>query len=162
LLLADKGVNVRNVIASVTPGMTYHIVSHGLWSSHDLLEIILDEHGPADVLLTSWSISAPAIKKVVRLHKDGRIRSLKALFDHRVHVNYPEATQLAEMGIAQLFYSKVHAKSMAIIGDGWAMSIVSSANLTTNRRIERFVISTSIEVALWEKEWIEANMISNE
>lgn len=157
-LLNEVGQPLSECVKRFEQGRTYHIWSHGRWSSHHILEQVVKQHGPADVWFTSWVISAPAVQKLIQLREKGHLHAIHALLDLRVKTHSPEASQLVEKTTAKLRLTKIHAKTMVIIGGGYACSIVTSANLTTNRRVERFVVTFDTTIAHFDQKVIQTMM----
>jgi hypothetical protein len=156
--LSSKTSKLSSVFGKVEKDTTYHIATRGNWSSPHLIEHLLSQIGPAKCYLTSWSVKEQAVRILMLLMDTGKITELHALFDERIKVNCPQAYQLAESNIADIRLTKIHAKMVVLMNDDWGISISTSANLTRNPRIEKFVISTHMHVARFDKDWIDAEL----
>jgi hypothetical protein len=156
--LSSKSAKLGDVFGEIEKDKTYHIATRGNWSSPHLIEHILNQIGPAKCYLTSWSVKEQAVRILMLLMDSGRITELHALFDERIKVNCPQAYQLAESNIADIRLTKIHAKMVILMNDDWGISISTSANLTRNPRIEKFVVSTHMNVAQFDKAWIDAEL----
>ena len=154
--LTQQGQTLRNHVAQFERDYSYHLVSHGTWSSHHLLRQILEQYGPATLIMTTWSMSEPAVKEVLRMVDEKLITDITALFDIRTPTSAPEAVQLAQANIAKCSLGRVHAKMLVLHGDGYSVSITTSANLTTNRKVERYVVTFNDEIADFDRDWILA------
>lgn len=148
-------------LADLEPGECRHIVSQADWSTHHLIDAALDLTGPADLHLATWSASEDAIRMLLGWLADGRLRSVTALLDWRVKVRRPEAMQLARANFARLRVANCHAKLFVLsagAGAHEAITIVGSANLTANPRIEAAVAHSSPTVADFHREWLESEL----
>jgi exonuclease VII small subunit len=149
---------VQEVIGTLKMGKTVHFASMGEWSTHDLLFHVLKQTGPADVYLSTWSVSEDAIRQIIKKMNTGEIKLIKAVFDWRIKVRRPEAYEFAKYKIADIRLSSCHAKVTAIINDKWSVAIVGSANYTNNPRIEAGVISCDKVAADFHRSWIMAEL----
>jgi hypothetical protein len=130
-----------------------HFVTYGRWSMHDLLFYILCQTGPAQVDVATWSISEDAIRQIVKLHHEGMIIDVRFILDPRVKVRNPKPLQM----LAANFPYKLiacHAKVTLIASRDCKISIISSANMTGNPRIERGCIFPFPDVYDFDKKWI--------
>lgn len=146
---------LQEVLRDLKQNWSVHYYSKGAWSMHEMLEYLLQITGPADVSLTTWTASETPMRNIIRLIAGGQIRSLTALFDHRIDRRKPKTLQLAMGMNARIGLVKCHAKVLVITNENWAVSVVASANLTRNPRLEAGVICTGRDVAEFHKTWIE-------
>lgn len=79
--LAKAAAQLKNAVGEVRPGESIHYATAGDWSTHDLLLHLIGQIGPAHVTASTWSISEPAVRHLVRALADGRILSLRMLVD---------------------------------------------------------------------------------
>lgn len=135
-------------------GHIHHLVSHNQWSFHNLIAFVLALVGPAKVYLSSWAISENPIRELINLHRLGTITELHCLLDARIKSQCPAAAQLIHRNVTRICLADVHAKVAAIINESWSVSIVSTANLTNKRRIERYCLSYIDSLGNWERDWI--------
>lgn len=149
---------LADVVKSLVPNEHVHMACFSRWGMTQLLELLLEKTGPADVWLTSWTITEEPMRRIVRLQRAGHIRSLAALFDDRAPKNNAEGAQLAKSNIPRLRFLPIHAKCMVLLNEQWGISVASSANLTRNKRIERYVISTHRTVAEADRTWIDEQL----
>lgn len=145
--------NLKKHIGEIYQDKMIHFITSGRFSMHDLLLYVLNQTGPADVLVSTWSIAELAIRQIVQKHDEGLIKSIAFLIDPRVKVRNPKPLQM----LAANFTYKLkacHAKVTTIENDSWNISIISSANMTNNPRIERGVIFPFRDVFEFDKNWI--------
>lgn len=150
------GVN-KALLSSLIPHLQkshqWHFPSFGQWSAQHTIEHILSLTGPAEVAITSWAISEKAIRAIVKLQQSGMITSLTGLFDERVKKYAPNGWQMADHSL-NISLGKCHAKCYIIRNAEWSISIISSANLSENRRTECYVITEDPDIAGFHFGWI--------
>lgn len=157
VLLAQfgKGDKLASVLPRLEQQTHVHLPSFSRWSMVGLLEHLLHLTGPAEVWLTSWTITEDPMRSIIRMMVEGRILSIAALFDDRAPNYNAKGAQLAKANIERLAFIPIHAKVMVLMNEQWAVSVVSTANITRNKRVERYVICTHREVAEMDRDWIE-------
>jgi hypothetical protein len=151
--IGSSSQTLNKFIGGIYQDRAVHFITSGRFSIHDLILHILKQTGPADLLVSTWSISELAIRQIVQKHTEGIIRSIRFLIDPRVKVRNPKPLQM----LAANFDYKLkacHAKVTLIGNESWNISIVGSANLTNNPRIERGIIFPFREVYEFDKNWI--------
>jgi hypothetical protein len=156
-VVGKKRADLAQLIGPLAHNEHIHIPSLGAWSMHDVLAYVLQQTGPADVWITSWTITEEPVRSIIELMKAGTIRNLKALFSERVEAMNPSAPQLARFNL-QVKLTKIHAKSIVVLNDSWGVTVGGSANFTRNPRIEKYIIATHRELAMHESAWIDAVM----
>lgn len=161
IMLAPRDAGLAELIGSIEQDEVIHIATRGNWSTPHLIAFILNQIGPAKVWLTSWSVKEQAVRILLGLADQGLITELHALFDERTKVQCPQAYQLAQNQIADIRLTKIHAKVTVIQNNDWGISIVTSANLTRNPRIERFAICMQKAVAEFDLGWIQQEIDKN-
>jgi len=152
------GGGIRELKAAFTdlePDHIYHFATmRGQWSTHELIGHLLTLTGPADVYITTWTITEAPARALVDLHQAGFIKSLSAVFDYRIKDGKPEPFQLVSGICSEMKLIKCHAKTCAIINEEWGVSLSGSANLSRNPRIERGCIDTHRATAEFDRDWI--------
>lgn len=116
------------------------------WQLYELLPTLLEETGPADVFISSFSISEEAIRMFSFETDRGNIIKLHCLFDYTTKKNKIDLMHFAANVSKDIRLSANHAKLLIIKNEEWTVCLVGSANLTPNPRLESGVIFTN-EVA---------------
>lgn len=139
------GRDLRIDIGEIRQNQVKPFFSEGLWSMHDLMLYLLEITGPANVILSTFSISEAAIRAMFDATERGYIRSLKCLFDHTIQKNKLSLLFFAHNVVTEIFISSNHSKVLLIENDRWTISVVASANMTPNPRKEAGAIFTDLE-----------------
>lgn len=140
------------------PAQYVSMMSRGKISLHQVIEKIVLKHKPCKVWLTSWAISENPIRSIVNLVQSGAIQELSCIFNYRVGVECPKAYQLAKFNFKNIKLSKIHAKVVIIETELGAITIITSANLTTNPRIEAYSITNDPQCKDFHLNWIKEVM----
>ena len=152
--LGKRFQNAQDVIGQVKMGDNIHFVSAGEWSSHDIMVHLLNQTGPADVYIATWSFTEIAARIILKQIEDKNIRNIYLLLDWRVKVRTPEVLDLLKFNISTIRLTQCHAKVTAIVNNSWGVALVGSSNYTNNPRIEAGVISCDRNLAEFHKKWI--------
>lgn len=135
--------SAAEMFGALSPGCDVFALSKGAVSFGDVVAFMLETAGPANVVLSTWTIGAAEIGAVRRLVDSGRIRSLRLLVDpsfvrrHRAYAALLRAT----FGAESIRLVKLHAKLAVVQNASWALVLRSSANMNANHRVEFFELS---------------------
>lgn len=146
---------IRSTIGELNSESAVYFMTNGAWSNISIIEYILEFTGPADVYFSTWSISADAIRKFQLWKSSGLVKEVLAVMDIGIRNRKPELYQQAVAAFPGLKFSKCHAKVAIIVGDSLVFTVMGSANLTRNPRREVGIISSSLDIALKNIEWIK-------
>ena len=141
-------------IGPLVKGRTKHYYSDGNFNLLRLVFHLLKETGPADILMSTYSISQATLEQIHGRVSKGEIRSIRFLIDNRVKVMSPKPFQLLKESFPYSCIS-LHAKVALIWNEGWNISIVTSQNATDNPKLERGVIFTDRAVFTYDKNILE-------
>lgn len=150
------------LLNKITPGKSFHYVSDGDWSMHDLVMELLKKYTNAELYITTYALREFPVRQLILAQEKGDIKSIKMLLDYRAKTRTPEVFQLASMNVGAIFLTSIHAKVTVIKSPAGYISIVGSANWTQNPRVECGVISLNKELAEFHINWIEKIMCNAE
>jgi hypothetical protein len=160
--IKTKGKNlIKNIDDCLAAGATHiNFVSAGSLSLHQLIEHLINKHsGKADLYLSTWAIKEAASRSLHRLCEQKKIDRLYGVFNYRIKTLDGKSFQLIEKKFTQYALTKNHAKVIVIDFIIAQYTIVCSANLSNNPRIEVGYISTDEVVAQFHKNWMQ-NVLS--
>lgn len=146
---------LKSFIPNLEHGKVYHYVNRARWSMHDLVRFLIQATGPAQVWLTTWSMTTGPAGFLIGLKNAGQITSISAILSSRIRVNCPEALQLLTYNKARVKLAELHAKVLVIRNDSWSVTVTGSQNWSNIKRIEAGVIDTSAQAADAHIQWIE-------
>ncbi len=151
--------DVLSFLDNLEKGECIHFVTHGKWSSHELLNAILRITGTAAVRISTYSMTEDPVRYLVNALGTGMITDLKVITDKRFKGQQAAAHQLAAANFS-VTLTDVHAKVMVIQNDDWNVVILGSSNFTRNKRRETGIVMESPIAADFHWKWI--NDLCNE
>ena len=112
----------------------------------DLLEWILQQTGPADVRISSFSVAEEFLRRIFFLRQNRLVNSIQIVLDfkatNKTLILWPFIAQTIE----KCFLSSNHSKVMLVKGDTMCVSVIMSQNLTRGNRFETACVSTDPKV----------------
>lgn len=146
------------VIGALTPGVRVTGLTAGQFSAIDAMEHMVDELGPADVRVSTWTTGIYDVQRARDIKVAGRILSMRMLLDRGTFEKSPKfAGPLIEtLGVDAFRCLSVHAKVVIVSGARGSAVMRSSMNLNKNLRTEQFDIDVCDEVAGFYVEWFDA------
>lgn len=149
---------LKLLIEAIRQGTLVHFVSNGDWSMHDLVMELLKEHRPAELYFTTYALREFAVRQLLMAMEKKQLIGVNILIDTKARARTPNVIQLAEMNVNRIFLTSVHAKVCVLRSPIGSVTINSSANWTSNPRIESGTVSLSKKVADFHIDWIEKTM----
>ncbi|MDR0682542.1 MAG: hypothetical protein LBG15_11955 [Dysgonamonadaceae bacterium] len=115
---------------------------------------IMEQTGPAEIILSTYSISPKTLQGVINRREKGIIKDIRFIVDNRVRSLSPKPFDLL---VANFDYRciSIHAKVACIWNEAWKISVVSSQNATDNPKMERGTIHTSPAVFEFDKQILD-------
>jgi hypothetical protein len=145
---------ITKFIGEIVRGQDKHFWSHGNFNMMRLIFWVLEQTGPAEILLSTYSISPKTIQGIINRREKGIIRDIRFIVDNRVRSISPKPFDLMVSNFDYRCIS-IHAKVACIWNEEWKITIVSSQNATDNPKMERGVIYTNEKVFEFDKEVLE-------
>ncbi len=147
-LVASAVGQASEVIGRIEPGIEISGVTNGQFSLIDILEHVLAEIGPADVLVSTWTMGIYDATRAEAFCQNGAIRRIRWLVDPSMFGRRPEIAGKLVQAFGQESFRAVnnHAKFATLANDDFAICIRSSMNLNPNKRLENFDICESPEL----------------
>jgi hypothetical protein len=146
------------VIGPLEPDTRVTGLTAGQFSAIDAMEHMVDELGPADVRISTWTTGLYDARRAREIRIAGRIRSVRMLLDRGTFEKSPKfAGPLIEaLGVDAFRCLSVHAKVVIVSGARGAAVMRSSMNLNKNLRTEQFDIDVCEKVAGFYTDWFDA------
>lgn len=154
VLLGESLNHLSACIGELQQGQIIHFVTYGKWSMHQLIIYLLKQIGPANLYMTSWSMTEQPLRALLNLKLNGILIDAKCILSDRLIERTPKVYDLAQNVFSQLKLIKLHAKVSVLENDNWQVVVVGSANYTSNPRVEAGVIDATGGSAMFHKEWI--------
>ncbi len=153
-LMTESAVEAIEGISETTE---IHGVFKGQFSLINAILACLAKTGPADLTIATWTAAEKEIEILEQLRTDGVIKSLKWLIDFSFQARKLRAVILlrARFGDNTIRVSSVHSKFITIRNSIWQLTIITSANLNKNLRLETFQIVQSDQLAAFYESVME-------
>lgn len=112
----------------------------------DILKWTLEQTGPADVRMTSFSISEEFLRRIFFIKKEGLVRSLDIVLDFKATNKTLKLWPFIAQTVENCYLSDNHSKILLVSNEVWKVAVVMSQNLTRGNRYESGFITTDISV----------------
>lgn len=143
-------------LGTIKPGKNTHFYTKGAFDLVQLVLYILRQTGPADVMLSSYSISEDSLRTFHRMVERGELRSIRFLIDNRVRSISPKPFGFLVTSFPDDYRClALHAKVAVIGNEDWKISVVGSQNATHNPKLERGIIHTDPSIYEFDKMILE-------
>lgn len=141
--MACRGESAQVAIGQLEPGCEVFGFTKGQFSLIHLLDAIVDQVGPSDVTICTWSAADGDVDHAKQWIEAGRVRSLRMVVDFSFQTRKPDVCDAlrARFGDDALRVTVTHAKFVLVRAGDWRLVIRTSMNLTHNPRFENFEIS---------------------
>ena len=142
-MVASAVGTAAEMVGHIEPGVEICGVTNGQFSLIDILEHVLSEIGPADVLVSTWTMGMYDGERAEAFCANGRIKSIRWMVDPSMFGRRPELAGriVKAFGVEAFRAVNNHAKFATLVGEDLQVCVRSSMNLNPNRRLENFDIT---------------------
>ena len=132
--------SAADCIGTLEPGASLFAITRGQFSMIDATLACLDQAGPADISLWTWTVAEYEIECLDRLRNDGRVRSGLLVIDYGARNKNAGLIRQwkSTFGAESVRYVVNHAKIVTIQSDRFRLLLRGSMNLNFNPRFEQF------------------------
>lgn len=140
-------------LGQVEHGLNKHFYTRGAFDLVQLVLYILRQTGPADVVISSYSIAEQTLKTLKRMVEQGEITSIRFLIDNRVRSISPKPFDVMVNSFPGCYRClALHAKVALISNSEWKITVIGSQNATHNPKLERGIIHTDPKIFTFDEE----------
>lgn len=140
----------RDALGTLEPGCRLIGLTKGQFSLIQLLQAVLEQTGPADVTISTWSTGIRDVDSVAWLRSTELIRRCRLLLDYsfpHMRAGRNNATAVLQaFRVDEVRVARNHAKFVLVQNEFWNIAIRSSMNLNRNARLEQFDLDDSREI----------------
>lgn len=156
--VAHRTGNAAETIGRLAPGDRVTGVTAGQFSSIDALEHMVNELGPADVAISTWTTGLYDVARAAELRANRQLGSVRMLIDRGTFEKSPQfaGPLIKALGVDAFRCLSVHAKVTIVSGERGSAVMRSSMNLNKNLRTEQFDIDVCDVVSGFYSDWFEA------
>lgn len=132
-----------DAIGELEAGCEIYILTFGQFSLIDALYSILQQTGPADVDIATWTAANAHLDEAASLLERAQIASMRWVVDRSFLTRQPKycAKMRDIFGDACIRTCRSHAKFITVRNNQWNLAIRTSMNLNENPRMENIEIS---------------------
>ena len=133
----------RDAIGGLVSGCEIYVLTYGQFSLIDALVALLDQTGPADVDLATWTAASADLRTMARLLEGAQIARMRYLVDGSFLTRQPKYCEDMRrlFGPDCIRTTKMHGKFATIRNAEWTLAVRTSMNLNPNPRLENIEIS---------------------
>jgi len=141
-----RGENAAQVIGDLYPGCEIFGFTKGQFCIINVLEHVLNQVGPAEVVICTWSAASGDIRAAHRMLSLNKIKSLKFIVDFSFKSRKPQFCDelIKAFGGDAIRVTSCHAKFITVKSETYNIAIRTSMNLNYNPRFENFEISDDL------------------
>lgn len=138
-----------DAIGKLEPGQDVYILTYGQFSLIDALSVILDQTGPADVVMSSWTAGDAHLEEAAHMMEAMAIRDFRMIVDRSFKTRQPAYfRRMRELfGVYCVREIRSHAKFIVVTNERWSVVVRTSMNLNENPRFENIEISVDAAFA---------------
>jgi hypothetical protein len=135
--------SAADCIGTLKAGQSLFAITRGQFSMIDATLACLDQTGPADVSIWTWTIAGYEIECFERLRKDGRIKNGLLIIDYGARGKNADLLRDWQSSFGRESVRTVlnHAKIVTIESANFKLLLRGSMNLNFNPRFEQFDLS---------------------
>jgi hypothetical protein len=148
------------IIAELQENVLIEVCTNGKFSFHELISQCLSYTGKADLFLTTWAIKETPVRMLFKLKESGLLKTISALMDHRTKTLDAKHFPFLEKLCNKIKLTNIHAKVAVLQGENHSLVILTSANLSSNNRIEFATINTHTQSINFHLSWIQTQLQS--
>ena len=127
-------------IGQIEHGLSIFAITRGQFSMIDAVRACLDQIGPSDISLWTWTVAEYEVENLVNLRKSDMVKSGLMVIDGgaRKRNGALIAEWKAQFGMDSVRYVRNHAKIATIQNAEFKLLLRGSMNLNYNPRFEQF------------------------
>lgn len=139
-------------------GYGYHIELDWKWCLHHVVAHCIKLIGKCELHFATYAIKNEQALMFCDMLKKNLLSEISALCDYRLPVTDPNAHDLLQRNCTHFALARTHAKLVCLRNEHTALTIVSSANFTSNTKLDVAVITVDRSVTDARIEWIKQHI----
>lgn len=146
---ASKCQSARDAIGRLQKDTDLFILTYGQFSLIDAIVCVLDQTGPAHVVVGTWTAADAHLERTAALIESAEMLSFRMIVDRSFPTRQPKYCAHMELlfGMECIRTIRTHAKFVLIRNGQWDVVIRTSMNLNENPRLENIEISDNADFA---------------
>jgi len=130
-------------IGKISKGMGLFAMTRGQFSMIDAVFACLDQMGPSNITVWTWTVAEYEMESMEKLMRDGRVTGGTLIIDHGARQKNRKLLQMwqSTFGKDSVRYVVNHAKIVTLQSDDLSLLMRGSFNLNFNPRFEQFDVT---------------------
>lgn len=126
-----KTTSAALAIGPLVSGMERYCLTFGQFSLVDALEHLVEQAGPCELVVSTWTAARADAERAAKLLEDGRITRFRLLVDRSFVARQPVyCERVVELfGDDAIRTTRTHAKFAVASNEEWALAVRTSMNL---------------------------------
>jgi hypothetical protein len=143
VIRAAKVGTATDAIGPLEKGCEIYCLTFGQFSLIDAICAIIEQTGPADVTLATWTAADADLTRAESMLASAKIRTMRYIVDRSFLTRMPHycAAMRRLFGDECIRTTRSHAKWAVIRNERWTLAIRTSMNMNHNPRLENLEIS---------------------
>lgn len=141
----NRAISIDDILSPLAEKGCQAYLSNALQVA-DILKWTLSQTGPADVRMSSFSISEEFLRRIFFIEKEGLVRSLDIVLDFKATNKTLKLWPFIAQTVRNCYLSDNHSKILLVSNERWKVAVVMSQNLTRGNRYESGFITTDTAV----------------
>jgi hypothetical protein len=140
--------NAREAIGRLEPGCEIFVLTFGQFSLIDVLGALLEQTGPAHVIISTWTAGIRDTAKAAWFVEQAVVLSMRFLVDRSFITRQPAYCRAMRKAFGDqcIRTCRTHAKFMVLRNEQWSLAVRTSMNLNENEQMENLEISDDAEL----------------
>ena len=148
--------SARDYFGKIEPGLEILGLTKGQFSLSDLIHCIVEDLGPCEVDISTWTAAGADASRMISLVEAGQVKRMRWVVDNIFVKRQPGLSKAIIEAGGEMRILKTHAKFAVFRAAELNVVLRTSMNLNANPRIEYFEISESKEMASFFTNYIES------
>lgn len=154
--------SARDYYGKIEPGLEIFGLSKGQFSLSDLVHGIVEDIGPCEVDISTWTAAGADAARMISLVESGQVKKMRWVVDNIFIKRQPGLSKAIIEAGGEIRILKTHAKFAIFRGAKMNVVLRTSMNLNANPRIEYFEITEGQEITEFFTGYVESVFASAE
>lgn len=149
ILNSVRKLDVADAVGKLRKNCELVGLTKGQWSLADLISHVVDQVGPCDCLLATWTVGLEEIAYASKMRGEGKLLSFRMVLDYSFASREPAYTAALRVAFGDGCFrvTSNHAKWIVLQNYRWNVVVRTSMNFNQNPRCEQFELSDDAELA---------------
>lgn len=149
---------LHEAIPKLVEGFSYHVELGNKWYLHHLVTHCIGLIGASELHFATYAIKQLQANLFCDMLQSGLITEINSLCDYRQPLTDAVAFSILEQNCKRFGLKRCHAKIVCLRNEHHAVTITSSANFTSNTKLDVAVITVNKSITQARIQWIHQHI----